>query len=389
MPVRHLLFLLFGLTAWQAVPAQGIEFFHGSWDEAMMKAKTEDKLIFVDAFAVWCGPCKNMAANTFTREEVGSYFNANFIPMKIDMEKEMGLEFRKKYPVSAYPTLFFIDPDGEVVQKSVGAKSPADLLALAEMVISKYDKSVKYAAVYDAGDRSYELVYNYIAALNKSGKPSTKIANDFLAEQKDLTTPENLRFILEAATQVDCQCFDLLEKYKKEIAKLVSADAVADKIRQACANTIKRAIEFESPDLLTLAGEVMKRHLPSEAELFKSVSAVEYALHLHDMSHIEELVNAYAKKIKNDPAELHQLAVDIDKYASDHERCMAIAVELAAKAAREEDVRYIMTYASLLQKTQGKEEAVRVIDEALKKYEDEETREAQQLKALRHKIQNG
>jgi thiol-disulfide isomerase/thioredoxin len=48
------------------VGAQGIEFFHGPWSEALAKAKTEDRLIFVDAFASWCGPCKRMAAETFT-----------------------------------------------------------------------------------------------------------------------------------------------------------------------------------------------------------------------------------------------------------------------------------------------------------------------------------
>src|SRR5690349_17427908 len=78
---------------------QGIEFFHGTWEEALLKAKEEDKIIFVDAFTTWCGPCKNMAANTFPDPEVGKLFNQNFISMKIDMEKEMGLEFRKKFDV--------------------------------------------------------------------------------------------------------------------------------------------------------------------------------------------------------------------------------------------------------------------------------------------------
>src|SRR6187402_2000880 len=115
--------------------AQGIEFFHGTWEEALMKAKTEDKIIFVDAFTTWCGPCKRMAASTFPDVEVGKLFNQNFLSMKIDMEKEMGLEFKKKFPVSAYPTLFFIDSDQEVVQKAVGAKGPADLIALGESII--------------------------------------------------------------------------------------------------------------------------------------------------------------------------------------------------------------------------------------------------------------
>ena len=202
------------LLSYTCTKAQGIEFFHGTWEEALIKAKAEDRIIFVDAFTTWCGPCKAMAANTFPNPEVGEYFNMHFISMKIDMEKEMGLEFRKKFPVTAYPTLFFIDSDQEVILKSVGGKSPPDLISIAESVVAKFDKSSKYEGAYTAGDRSYQLVYDYVAALNKSGKPSLKVANEYLASQSDLTTPDNLKFILEAAAQVDCKCFELLEKYK-------------------------------------------------------------------------------------------------------------------------------------------------------------------------------
>ncbi len=369
---------------------QGIEFFHGSWEEALMKARTEDKIIFVDAFTTWCGPCKNMAANTFTNAEVGEFYNLNFINMKIDMEKEMGIEFKRKYPVSAYPTLFYIDADGEVVLKSVGGKNAVDFVKLGESVSGKYDKSKKFEAAYNEGDRSYQLVYDYVAALNKAGKPSVKIANEYLAEQKDLTTPENLKFILEAASQVDCKCFELLEKYKSQIRSFTSEEAMDEKIRQACANTIRRAIEYESADLVTLAGDAMKRHLPSEADYFRSKSDIQYSLALHDMSRIDELVNAHVKKfVKNDTEGLHQLALDLTKYAADNKVCQDLALSLAEKAAKEDDPKYIATYAQLKHKAGAKQEAILILDEAIRKHvDDPANKDLQYLKALKAKMEN-
>jgi len=384
-------FIIFCLASATAI-GQGIEFFHGTWEEALEKAKAEDKLIFVDAFTTWCGPCKNMAANTFPDPEVGKVFNQYFISMKIDMEKEMGLEFRKKFPVSAYPTLFFIDYDEEEVLKSVGGRGPADLIKIAESVIAKYDKSTKYEAAYAAGDRSYQLVYDYVAALNKAKKPSVKIANDYINDQTDLTTPENLKFILEAATQVDCKCFELLEKYKSEISKLTSDDAVLEKIRLACSNTVQRAIEFESPELVVIAGDAMKRNIPSESEMFRSQSDIQYSLALHDLSNIEELVNNHVKKfIKNDPESLHQLAVDLNKYAADQKVCLDLAIALAAKAAKEDDPKYIATYAQLVNKSGARQEAIQILEEAIKKYnhDDQENKDLQLLIALKTKIENG
>ena len=382
---------MFTCLATVSLTGQGIEFFHGTWEEALMKAKAEDKIIFVDAFTTWCGPCKNMAANTFPDPEVGKLFNANFVCMKIDMEKEMGLEFRKKYTVTAYPTLFFIDYDQVEVQKSVGAKQPAALIELGESVIGKYDKSAKYAVAYEGGDRSYQLVYDYVAALNKSGKPSVKIANDYLAGQTDLTTPENLKFILEAASQVDCQCFDLFEKYKSEIAKIVPQEEINDKVRRACENTAERAIEFESPELIPLAADAMKRHIPAEADRFRLESEIDYALAMHNVAQISDKVNTYVKKYaKNEPASLNQMALDLDKYVGDDPACRDLAIELSGKAAsdKEATAEFVANNAKIVYKYKGKDAAIEILDEALRKYDSEEDKDYIQLKALKTKIEN-
>jgi thiol-disulfide isomerase/thioredoxin len=385
--------ILGGLIAWLALGtvsrsmAQGIEFFHGTWEEALLKARQEDKIIFVDAYTTWCGPCKRMSSQTFPDAAVGEYFNPRFVSLKIDMEKGPGLEFRKKYPVSAYPTLFFIDPDEKVVQKSVGAKDPAGLISLAESVMAGYDKSAKYASAYEAGDRSYELVYNYVAALNKSGKPTNKIANEYIATQADLNTPDNLRFLLEAATQVDCQCFEYFETYKAQIIALTSGETVDNQIRNACANTVKRAIEFESPELIAQAGQAMKRHLPKEADFFISQSNIQYALQLHQLDGIVDKVEQHVRRfIKGDPALLEQMALDLEKYAADDPGAMALAVDTAGKAAKPGETKYVLTYARLTQKVIGADPAVKILDDALLRIEDQSSKDYIDLSAMRSKF---
>lgn len=108
----------------------GISFYSGDWAKALEKSKKDKKLIFLDAYASWCGPCKRMAMTTFTDSTVGAYFNENFISYKMDMEKHAeGPRLSQKFLLEAYPTLYFINSDESVVHYTVGFMDPAGLIA--------------------------------------------------------------------------------------------------------------------------------------------------------------------------------------------------------------------------------------------------------------------
>jgi len=116
----------------------GIDFFHGTWEEALTKAKKENKLIFLDAYAAWCGPCKRMARTTFMNKEVGDFFNKNFINYKMDMEKHAdGKRLSQKYRLTAYPTLFFIDAKENVAHKTVGGLNNSQAISFGKEALSK------------------------------------------------------------------------------------------------------------------------------------------------------------------------------------------------------------------------------------------------------------
>lgn len=102
------------------VADSGIEFFEGTWQQVLDKAKKEDKLIFVDAYTVWCGPCKYMSNAVFTDKAVGEYYNKNFVNYKFDMEKGEGPTFARKYTVNSYPSLIFLTPNGDPVYFAEG-----------------------------------------------------------------------------------------------------------------------------------------------------------------------------------------------------------------------------------------------------------------------------
>ena len=121
----------------QTASDQGITFFEGSLQEGLEKAKSENKLLFVDCYTTWCGPCKILKQYTFRDANLGDYMKDNYISLAIDMETTEGQVLAKKYGIEAYPTLLFLDKYGRVVNHQVGGIGAEALLAKAEQAVRK------------------------------------------------------------------------------------------------------------------------------------------------------------------------------------------------------------------------------------------------------------
>lgn len=118
----------------------GIKFIEEDWTKALAKAKKEKKLIFLDAYTTWCGPCKMLKRNTFPDKAVGEFFNKNFVNVELDMEKGEGLAVAAKFGVNAYPTLLFADAEGNMVTFTQGYMEAKQLLEFGNYGLSKVKK---------------------------------------------------------------------------------------------------------------------------------------------------------------------------------------------------------------------------------------------------------
>ncbi len=147
--------------------AQGIQFEHGTFAEALAKAKTEKKLVFMDCYTSWCGPCKMLARDIFPQKAVGDFFNQHFVNVKMDMESGEGVGLKEKYDVKAYPTLLFISPDGEVVHKLVGGMPAEELIEEAKVALVPELRTGALKQKYDGGNREHDFLITYLRALKK------------------------------------------------------------------------------------------------------------------------------------------------------------------------------------------------------------------------------
>ena len=192
------------------------------WKKIVKKAKKEKKLIFIDCYTSWCGPCKMLASKVFTQDVVADYFNATFVNAKFDMEKdEDGVMLKDKYGVKAFPTLLFIDPvTQEAVHRMVGAGEAEWLIAGAKLANDPENNLSAMMKRYAAGERGADFLKQYLPAL----------ASAYMEEEVGKVAAEYLNALSldELATK---DSWDLINKYV--------SDPLSEPLKQVMANRDK------------------------------------------------------------------------------------------------------------------------------------------------------
>lgn len=129
--------LLVALFCFMSIDAFAINWRY-NLSEALKTAKSRQKPIMVDFYTEWCGWCKKLDSDTYTDSAVKKLAE-EFICVKLDGDKERDLV--RKYNISGYPTIIFLNPDGTVVKQVVGYEGPADFAKTMKGVLEKTKKS--------------------------------------------------------------------------------------------------------------------------------------------------------------------------------------------------------------------------------------------------------
>lgn len=159
---KMVVFIFFYLTV-SGLAAQ-IRFESFDYAEALAKAKAENKLVFVDCYASWCAPCKQMADQVFTQKKVGDYFNARFVSLKCDIEKE-GKELAGRFGVQLVPTFLIVTPDGRLQHRMAGAFEADDFVGKISRGADVTTSLSYLEELYGSGRMNVMELRDYVLAL--------------------------------------------------------------------------------------------------------------------------------------------------------------------------------------------------------------------------------
>ncbi len=343
--------------------AEHLAFIHENFGEAMQKARAENKIVFIDAYTTWCGPCKMMDKQTFTDEDVVTLFNEKFVNLKLDMERGDGLTVQQRYKISAFPTLLFLNADGEVLHKVLGFQDADQFLAIGKVALSSDQTFGALTTRYDKGERDPKFLKEYAEKLAETYDDRRHtVAEEYLASQTDLFTAANLDFSMRFTEGVGTPRFKFLVDNQKAFEKKFTKDEISLKIQELVTDFL-----MDDKNLPTLgqSDTLIRSVYPEKADRMSKNYHLSYYRMKGDRDNYAASAVQYFKKYDDNPDELSETATTFLEQIDD-KNLLSKAVKWAKNAVKKQrTVKNQLLVAQLLGKLDKTSKARKAAEEAV------------------------
>ncbi|MBS1746420.1 MAG: DUF255 domain-containing protein [Bacteroidetes bacterium] len=379
------LLTLFLLLPFFTMAQEGVNFEQNlSWQQIQAKAKAEHKMIFMDCFTTWCGPCRYMSTTIFPQKVVADLMNEKFINVKVQLDTtdadneevkswyQTGHDLAAQYDIRAYPTYLFFDENGKAVHRMVGSTQTGE--DFVSRVKTAFDPSKQYYTLldeYKAGKNDPHFLMSLANAAQDAYdmKQANKIAAAYLATQTDLYTKDNLEFIKNFTQSSKDKGFDIFLHHADKADAILGAGTSADIVTNIIlrediypvvfAKRIDNSKDLPEPDWSALTTNLEKKY-PANAKEAISYAQVIYYENKPDWEKFAPAVVSYMKAYgsKANSSQLNDFAWNIFLNCNDM-ACVQQALEWSKRSIdQNQEPAFMDTYANILYKLGRKDEAL-------------------------------
>jgi len=390
------LFAIISFTGW-AQSTEGMDFIKaGSWAEVKAKAKAENKYIFLDGYTTWCGPCIMMAKKIFPLPEVGSFYNQNFINVKVQLDTTAndnehvkqwykdGHFLMTTYGIRAFPTYLFFSPEGEIVHRAVGSSDAETFIGKGKDALNPDKQYYTLSRAYANGNRDPEFLFKMATAAQAAYDQENlkKYASGYLATQQDLLTEKNIKFITDFtqssgdagfAIMMNNQAkFDEAKKEPGYTANLVRSIILKEEVFPVLFKNREMKPSDPEPDWSKMEKDLTKKY-PSMADQTMLNAKIVYYQRKENFPQFSSAISQMVQKYPNGlhAGMLNSFAWTVFENCDDI-ACIkqAIAWSLAS-VDKTNDPMYIDTYANLLHKSGNTPDAIKWQKKAIAKLKED------------------
>lgn len=385
------------LSVVNLVHAQGIRFdTSAAWSQVLQKAKAERKMIFVDCYATWCIPCKQMDAMVYTDSAIGTFYNDRYVSVKWQADtsrrdnalvrswyKDAALLLRQ-HKVSAFPTYLFFSPDGAIVHRDMGSKTVEEFLKLGTNTLSPKNQFYSLLRQYKKGNVNNERLPYLVNTLKELGedKLANEIAGKYIDEylmkldENDLFKTEHMEFILYHIPSTKSKAFSVFYRQPEKVDAILGKGMAESVVNYLIAKEeIDPAITKSArvPDWSRLRKKISTRYSVKYADRTIVDAKIRWYAQKNDYtnqikSHIEKIEKYGLDTLGIRKALLNNMIYELIFFHSDDTVVLnkAISWMRILLQSKPQSPEQLDTYANLLYKTGKTQEAIDTEEEAIR-----------------------
>ncbi|MBU0612207.1 thioredoxin family protein [Patescibacteria group bacterium] len=370
--MKKMIFLLLAVLGTVAVFAQsGIRFEDGSlsFDEIIQKAKNENKIIFVDCYTTWCGPCKWMEKNVFPNDTVGDFYN-QFICVSLDMQKGDGPIVAGNFEVSCFPTYLFINGDGKTLYRASGSCDVKGFIEIGRQALVPENQYFLFKEKYNAGNISKEELLTYMKLRERSCLSISQEKDEFFSLPSDDSDSLDWVVLRDFGVELHSFLFKIVVSSRDTLYILHGEEEVNRIIFNSYLEGMMKCLYGEAIDTVRYAKlklELLELGLPSTQNFINDCDLSFYSM-TREWDKFASTAVRYIESLPKNEEEylgLNNIAYIFYENVEDS-AYLNLALDWAKRSVELKKVYFNMdTYASILFKTGHKEEALKVAEEAV------------------------
>lgn len=269
---KVLLFVIALLATW-SVFGQGVRFESGTFEDALLKARSGDKPLFVYVYTSWSTPCSMMRTEVLSAGSVGKLYNEHFLCVKVNVEDPEGESLADKYRIPGTPTFLYLKPDGSVYFRVMGYMTETAFLKQSQYALSEFTdpKPIEtWVKQYRTHRSDTAFLRAYLLKRNSLRLPSVEQLDAYIkALPPRLRTPQVLGAFYKQESsnlRVHSQAFDFLLEQEAEMAAVLGP-SVYKTLDDAVGSTAVDAASTRDLNMLRRAQLAFRKLDPSKTLL--------------------------------------------------------------------------------------------------------------------------
>jgi thioredoxin-related protein len=358
----------------------GVQFVDSlSWNQVKEKAKKENKYIFMDVYATWCGPCKMMDTQVYTDETIGNLLNDKFISIKVqqDQTKNDNIQVKSwyadikdisiKYKIDVLPSFLFFSSGGKLVHRGLGYQDTTAFRQMVELALTNpLRKLSRQLAAYKKGKRDSAFLRDLamIAILENDKVTSSMVASTYIRGLRYPYSKENISFIQQFTKKTTDPGFSILIKNLEKVNTILGKDMAELIITSIIANeNISPLLQKKAtPDWGKIQKDITTRFGLLGEEITMQ-SQVLYSANRQDWEAIEDIILPWfekygSKRLWINDYLLNEMAWAAFSQTENLKVLRAVLIMSEKSIQKDPAANKIDTYANLLYKIGRKQEAI-------------------------------